>query len=74
MSWLEECKEKLPKDLLEEYYEITLKVKEAGIPEKLKSGEPLTFREQLMWQNWKNLNQTLKTICLMIEEKEKYQR
>jgi DNA-binding ferritin-like protein len=57
-----ELKREIPQDLLENYRRLTIKVKEMGIPEKLKRGEKLTFKEQLVWLNWKNLHTTVKFI------------
>ncbi len=57
-----EREREIPQDLLENYRRLTMKVKEMGIPEKLKRGEKLTFKEQLVWLNWKNLHSTVKFI------------
>lgn len=45
----------IPQDLIENYRQATMSVKEQGIPEKIRRNEKLNLKDQLAWLDWKNL-------------------
>ena len=45
----------IPQDLIENYRQATMSVKEQRIPEKIRRNEKLNLKDQLAWLDWKNL-------------------
>ncbi len=48
----------IPQDLIENYRQATMSLKEQGIPEKIRRNEKLNLKDQLAWLGWKNLKST----------------